>query len=326
MQSNGGLISPDLARDFPVRIIESGPAAGILMCAIVGKQEGRDQIITFDMGGTTAKLGAIDDGVPAIMPTFEVDLVRYKKGSGLPINVPAVEMIEIGAGGGSIARDNRGHDCRRPRQRRRRPRTHLLWPWRPRANHHRCQCGAGIHFARLVQWRHHAPRQGGSRPRHQARDRRSARRIHGGSGLGYPSRRDIQHGERAAHRLGRAGSRSASLHHGGVWWRRTASRRAARARGRHTDGHRALWRRRRLRHRTASGGATHRRHAHQGHAPRCETIRPRDCGRLHGARSSGETGRENGSRKPASRNGPATRRCDMPGKGSRSMSIFRRAR
>ena len=108
MQSNGGLISPGLARDFPVRIIESGPAAGVLMCAILGKDEGRDHIITFDMGGTTAKLGAIDDGAPAIMPTFEVDLVRYKKGSGLPINVPAVEMIEIGAGGGSIARDNRG--------------------------------------------------------------------------------------------------------------------------------------------------------------------------------------------------------------------------
>ena len=108
MQSNGGLISPDLARDFPVRIIESGPAAGILMCAIVGKEEGREQIITFDMGGTTAKLGAIDDGAPAIMPTFEVDLVRYKKGSGLPINVPAVEMIEIGAGGGSIARERQG--------------------------------------------------------------------------------------------------------------------------------------------------------------------------------------------------------------------------
>lgn len=108
MQSNGGLISPNLARDFPVRIIESGPAAGVLMCAIVGREEGRDQIITFDVGGTTAKLGAIDDGAPAIMPTFEVDLVRYKKGSGLPINVPAVEMVEIGAGGGSIARDNKG--------------------------------------------------------------------------------------------------------------------------------------------------------------------------------------------------------------------------
>ena len=108
MQSNGGLISPKLARDFPVRIIESGPAAGVLMCAIVGREEGREQVITFDMGGTTAKLGAIDNGAPAIMPTFEVDLKRYKKGSGLPINVPAVEMVEIGAGGGSIARDNNG--------------------------------------------------------------------------------------------------------------------------------------------------------------------------------------------------------------------------
>jgi N-methylhydantoinase A len=108
MQSTGGLISPGLAREFPVRIIESGPAAGILMCAIVGKAEGREDVITFDMGGTTAKLGAIDAGAPAIMSSFEIDLVRFKKGSGLPINVPAVEMVEIGAGGGSIARTDKG--------------------------------------------------------------------------------------------------------------------------------------------------------------------------------------------------------------------------
>jgi N-methylhydantoinase A len=108
MQSNGGLVSPEIARDFPVRIIESGPAAGILMCAKVGRAMGHDQVMTFDMGGTTAKLGAIDDGVPAIMPSLEVDLVRHKKGSGLPINVPAIEMLEIGAGGGSIAKVDRG--------------------------------------------------------------------------------------------------------------------------------------------------------------------------------------------------------------------------
>ncbi len=108
MQSNGGLVSPDIARDFPVRIIESGPAAGILMCADVGRALKRDHVVTFDMGGTTAKLGAIDGGTPAIMPTFEVDLVRHKRGSGLPINVPAVEMLEIGAGGGSIARVDKG--------------------------------------------------------------------------------------------------------------------------------------------------------------------------------------------------------------------------
>lgn len=108
MQSNGGLVSPEIARDFPVRIIESGPAAGILMCANVGRAAGHDDIMTFDMGGTTAKLGAIDGGAPAIMPSLEVDLVRHKRGSGLPINVPAIEMLEIGAGGGSIAKVDRG--------------------------------------------------------------------------------------------------------------------------------------------------------------------------------------------------------------------------
>jgi N-methylhydantoinase A len=103
MQSNGGLVSPELARNYPIRIVESGPAAGVFMCADVGREEGLDHLITFDMGGTTAKLGAIDDGKPAIMPTFEVDAVNYTKGSGLPLNITAIELLEIGAGGGSIA-------------------------------------------------------------------------------------------------------------------------------------------------------------------------------------------------------------------------------
>lgn len=104
MQSSGGLVSSKIARDYPIRIIESGPAAGVLMGGIVGKNIGERHVITFDMGGTTAKLGAVDDGTPAITPTFEVGHIRYKKGSGLPINVPAVELLEIGAGGGSIAK------------------------------------------------------------------------------------------------------------------------------------------------------------------------------------------------------------------------------
>ena len=104
MQSSGGLVSAKVARDYPIRIIESGPAAGVLMGGIVGKNIGERHVITFDMGGTTAKLGAVDDGIPAITPTFEVGHIRYKKGSGLPINVPAVELLEIGAGGGSLAK------------------------------------------------------------------------------------------------------------------------------------------------------------------------------------------------------------------------------
>jgi N-methylhydantoinase A len=108
MQSSGGLVAPDLAREYPIRILESGPAAGVLMCAGVGRQEGFDQVVTFDMGGTTAKLGAVDDGQPAIVPSFEVDMVRSRKGSGLPISAPALELIEIGAGGGSIVRAESG--------------------------------------------------------------------------------------------------------------------------------------------------------------------------------------------------------------------------
>jgi N-methylhydantoinase A len=103
MQSNGGLVSPEIACDYPVRMVESGPAAGVLMCAVVGRQEGFDNVLTFDMGGTTAKLGAITGGDPAIVTTFEVDQVRYRKGSGLPLNIAAIELLEIGAGGGSIA-------------------------------------------------------------------------------------------------------------------------------------------------------------------------------------------------------------------------------
>jgi N-methylhydantoinase A len=67
MQSNGGLVSPDFAREYPIRIVESGPAAGVLMCGDVAAEEGADHVLTFDMGGTTAKLGAIDDGAPAII-------------------------------------------------------------------------------------------------------------------------------------------------------------------------------------------------------------------------------------------------------------------
>jgi N-methylhydantoinase A len=108
MQSNGGLVPPELACDMPIRIVESGPAAGVLLCGVIGREEGLERVLTFDMGGTTAKLGAIDGGEPAIAPTFEVDQLRYRKGSGLPINVPALELLEIGAGGGSIARTELG--------------------------------------------------------------------------------------------------------------------------------------------------------------------------------------------------------------------------
>jgi N-methylhydantoinase A len=108
MQSNGGIASAELACAYPIRIVESGPAAGVLMCAHVGREEGCAHVMTFDMGGTTAKLGAIDDGIPAVASSFEVDAVHSRKGSGLPLSIMAIDLLEIGAGGGSIARTAMG--------------------------------------------------------------------------------------------------------------------------------------------------------------------------------------------------------------------------
>jgi N-methylhydantoinase A len=108
MQSNGGLLSTALARAYPVNIIESGPAAGVLLGAAIGRQTCRERILTFDMGGTTAKAGAVEHGEPAVTSTFEVGGINLKKWSGLPLNISAVELIEIGAGGNSIARADMG--------------------------------------------------------------------------------------------------------------------------------------------------------------------------------------------------------------------------
>lgn len=103
MQSNGGLVSSELARHYPIRIVESGPAAGVLMCAEIGRQLGYDHVMSFDMGGTTAKLGLIDNGEPMVTASYEVDTINAKKNSGLPLNVLAIQLLEIGSGGGSIA-------------------------------------------------------------------------------------------------------------------------------------------------------------------------------------------------------------------------------
>jgi N-methylhydantoinase A len=105
MQSNGGLCEAETGGRYPVRLIESGPAAGALAAAHHGVLLGHKDLLSFDMGGTTAKACVIADGEPLVSPEFEVDRrYHFKKGSGLPIKVPVIEMIEIGTGGGSIAR------------------------------------------------------------------------------------------------------------------------------------------------------------------------------------------------------------------------------
>jgi len=104
IHSGGGLMSVESAAAFPVRLVESGPAGGAIFAADLAARYGRDRVLSYDMGGTTAKIALIEDFTPATAKTFEVDrAARFKKGSGMPVSIPVIEMIEIGAGGGSIA-------------------------------------------------------------------------------------------------------------------------------------------------------------------------------------------------------------------------------
>ena len=105
MMSGGGLTTLDIAARFPVRLVESGPAGGAILSSWIARTNGLERVLSFDMGGTTAKICLIDEGEPERARAFEVARAyRDVKGSGLPVRIPVIEMIEIGAGGGSIAR------------------------------------------------------------------------------------------------------------------------------------------------------------------------------------------------------------------------------
>jgi N-methylhydantoinase A len=105
MLSNGGVVSADDAARAPIRLVESGPAAGALAGSWFARRLGEDRLLCFDMGGTTAKSCLITDGEPELTNTMEVARIyRFKKGSGFPVSVPSVDLVEVGAGGGSLAR------------------------------------------------------------------------------------------------------------------------------------------------------------------------------------------------------------------------------
>jgi N-methylhydantoinase A len=108
IQNNGGIATAESAARFPVRSLDSGPAAGAILAAHVGRLTGDADLIGFDMGGTTAKACLIENGQPVRTDRLEVDMIGMRHGSGLPINVPSVDLVEIGAGGGSVARVERG--------------------------------------------------------------------------------------------------------------------------------------------------------------------------------------------------------------------------
>ena len=102
--SGGGLASLETAIKFPIRLAESGPAGGAILASVIARECGLNSVISYDMGGTTAKICLIDGAKPLTSRSFEVARVyRFLKGSGLPLRIPVIEMVEIGAGGGSIA-------------------------------------------------------------------------------------------------------------------------------------------------------------------------------------------------------------------------------
>ena len=104
VMSSGGVTTIETARAFPIRLVESGPAGGAILARNVAAECGLTQVLSFDMGGTTAKICLIDDFRPQLSRSFEVArMQRFLKGSGLPLRIPVIEMVEIGAGGGSLA-------------------------------------------------------------------------------------------------------------------------------------------------------------------------------------------------------------------------------
>jgi N-methylhydantoinase A len=105
--SGGGLTSIETARRFPIRLVESSPAGGAIFATQIAEQTNKKKVLSFDMGGTTAKICLIENFEPASARLYEVDrAARFLKGSGLPVRIPVIEMVEIGAGGGSIAKIN----------------------------------------------------------------------------------------------------------------------------------------------------------------------------------------------------------------------------
>ena len=110
MTSGGGLTTLETAMEFPIRLVESGPAGGAILASQIAAEMGLERVLSFDMGGTTAKICLVNRYTPKSAREFEVDRsARFMKGSGLPLRIPVIEMVEIGAGGGSIARVDAMH-------------------------------------------------------------------------------------------------------------------------------------------------------------------------------------------------------------------------
>ena len=244
---------PRHARDgarFPIRLVESGPAGGAILAAGIARQCGLDKVLSFDMGGTTAKICLIDDGEPQHSRTFEVARqYRFLKGSGLPMRIPVIEMVEIGAGGGSIARvdalqPHHRSARRAPAPSRVRPATAAAAPRRPSPMPTSCWAASipsSSPAARSSSTPRPARRRIDKAGRHAAwhSTRRSTR-------LRRQRDRRGEHGQCRPRPCRRARQGAAGPHHDRLRRRRAAACRAARREARHQPRHGAARRGRRL--------------------------------------------------------------------------------
>ena len=217
MQSNGGLTSADEAARRPVNIVESGPAGGVVGALAMAGDIGQDDLVTFDMGGTTAKAALIEGGVVSRSAEFQVGGgiltgSRLMTGAGYLVRMPAIDLAEVGAGGGSLIAVDAGRlHAGGAGERGRRARPRLLRHGRARAHHHRRQRGARLPQPGLSRRRRAPHRRGQGNRCHADADRRAPRRLGGGGGLRRAPDRRLQHDPRHPRGLDRAGPRPPRL-------------------------------------------------------------------------------------------------------------------
>ena len=231
MQSNGGLASAAFAAESPAHIIESGPAAGVVGGAALARRLNEPRIVTFDMGGTTAKAGLVENGEVLRTEAIEVGGgvmagSRLLVGAGYMLKLPAIDLAEVGAGGGSICRlDSAGAPKVGPESAGADPGPGLLRTRRHRADDHRLQSGAGVSGSGRPDRRHHAAGPGGRARRDPARPGGAAAAVGRGSGARDAASGVRDDDARDPGGVGGAGTRSAAVR---ACWRSAATGRCSR--------------------------------------------------------------------------------------------------
>ena len=218
MQSSGGTLTPETAERRPAHLIESGPAAGVIACSYLGRLTGRRQLISLDMGGTTAKAAIVEDGLPVRTTEYEVGAginlsSKLVKGGGHPIKLPFIDVSEIGAGGGSIVVDRPARlGERRPAKRGVRSGAGVLRDRRRRADAHGRAARARVPRRRATRRRRDHARSGAGASGARPRGGDATRAVDRGGSARHPAARRRDHDPRGEGRHDVPGPRPPRLH------------------------------------------------------------------------------------------------------------------